>query len=175
MKLSDITEKTSLVKDFVNRLAKTTKQAIVSITIENTKRISGASARPISVTLENDQNVKVYIRVVGDAFDIFRIDINGKMQKLAGDYSNAYKPSFNASVDIIAHAIKQGQAAFDKRQAKKKMALPKSQNLRNTPKNKVQQRNALHDEIQSLDEEIAEKMITKTDLQAQLDRLMSAK
>ena len=83
MKLSDITEKTPLVKDFVNRLAKTTKQAIVNTTVEKTKRVSGASARAVNIAFENGQNVKAYIRVVGDAFDIFRIDINGKMQKLA--------------------------------------------------------------------------------------------
>lgn len=175
MKLSEITEKTPLVKDFANRLAKTTKQAIVSMTIEKTKRISGASARAVSIALENSQTVKVYLRVAGDAFDIFRIDINGKMQKLAGDYSNDYTPSFNASVDIIANTVKQGQAAFDKRQAKKKVALPKSRSPRTAPKNKAQQRNALHDEIAVLDEKIAERTVTKNELQAQLDRLLNAK
>ena len=174
MKLSEITEKTPLIKDFANRLAKTTKQAIVNTTIEKTKRVSGASARPVNMALENGQNVKVYIRVVADTFDIFRIDINGKMQKLAGDYSNDYAPSFNASVDVIANVIKQGQNAFDKRQAKKKATLPKSRNPRTAPKNKAQQRNALHDEIAVLDEKIAEKTVTKNELQTQFDRLKNA-
>ncbi|WP_199506831.1 MULTISPECIES: hypothetical protein [unclassified Psychrobacter] len=175
MKLSEITEKTTLVKDFANRLAKTTRQAIVNTTIEKTKRVSGASARAVSFALENSQTVKIYLRVAGEAFDIFRIDINGKMQKLAGDYSNDYAPSFNASVDIIANMVKQGQAAFDKRQAKKKVALPKSRSPRTAPKNKAQQRNALHDEIAVLDEKIAKRTATKNELQAQLDRLLTAK
>ena len=175
MKLSEITEKTPLVKDFVNRLAKTTKQAIINTTVEKTKRVSGVSARPVSMALENGQIVKIYLRLAADAFDVFRIDINGRMQKLAGDYSNDYKPSFNASVDIIANTVKQGQAAFDKRQAKKQVTLPKSQSPRSAPKNKAQQRNALLDDIRMLDEQIAEKTATKAELQAQLARLTASK
>ena len=53
MKLSDITEKTLLVKDFSKRLAKSTKQAIPIIDVEKVARVGGASVRPVNMVLEN--------------------------------------------------------------------------------------------------------------------------
>lgn len=172
MKLSDITDKTKLVKDFVAQLKKSTKQAIPIVDVEKVKRISGASARPVNMVLENGQSIKIYIRLAGDDdhLDIFRIDINGKSQPLSGDYDNSYAPSFNASVGALGRSITQNQAAFDKKRAKQKVATPSAKSGR-TPMNKSQQRNAAIAESKELDAVIAQREQTKSELEAQLATL----
>ncbi|WP_230657800.1 hypothetical protein [Psychrobacter sp. I-STPA10] len=176
MKLSDITKKTPLIKDFVNRLAKSTKQSIPIVEPERVKRISGASVKPVNLVLENGQQVKLYVRLMGDDahLDIFRIDINGKRQVLSGDYDNSYKPAFNASVDVIANTIVQGQSAFDKKQANIK---PKNTTAKKSsaPKNKAQQRNALLEQAKELDAQIELKQTEKAQLEEQLAQIKSQK
>ena len=46
MKLTDITEKTPLIKDFGARLAKSTKQKVVATVFNKVKRVAGVSAMP---------------------------------------------------------------------------------------------------------------------------------
>lgn len=171
MKLSDITEKTPLLKQFRDRLAKATKQAIPIVNILKISRVSGASARPVELVLENGQTVKIYVRTVGDEsdkLDIFRIDINGKQTPLSGDYDNSYAPSFNASVDALGQTIIRGQAAFDKQQAKIKIKnIPKTA----PPKNKVQQLNALKEQVQELDAVIASKTEQKNQMAEKLEQI----
>lgn len=171
VKLSDISEKTPLIKDFVARLKRSSKQAIPKVEVERVKRISGASARPVMIYLENGQTVKIYLRVTDDHFDIFRIDINDKSQPLSGDFDNSYKPSFNASVDMIANTIKNGQTAFTKKQATRRVKPPVVGGR--APQNKPQQRNALIAEARELDEVIVKKQGVVDELKTQLSALLN--
>jgi len=167
MKLSDVTEKTPLIKEFINRLAKATKQAIPIVNVLKVVRVSGASAKPIEAVLENGQKVKLYVRTEGsddDKLDIFRIDINGKQQPLSGDFDNSYKPSFNASVDALGHSIVRGQNAFNKKQAKVRVKPLRA----SAPKNKAQQRNELLQQVRELDKIITTKEAEKKQLEEKL-------
>lgn len=180
MKLSDITPKTKLVSDFTKRLAVSSKQAVPIVDVERVKRVSGASVRPVKMVLENGQTVVIYLRLVDakddnnkdvQRFDIFRIDINGKSQPLAGDFDNSYKPSFNASVDQIGATIRNGQAAFTKKLATKRVKPPTASGT--PPQNKSQQRNTLIADIAALDEVITTKTEQVTQLEEQLNRLLN--
>lgn len=176
MKLSEITKKTKLVADFSKRLAYSTKQKVVDTAIEKVKRISGASVRPVSMALENGQTVKIYLRLVddGEKYDIFRIDVNGKMIPLSGDFDNGYDDSFNASVDALATMIKTGQKKFDTKRAKMKVRKTPAKSgggSTNRPMNKAQQRNALFDEIKELDVIIQNKATEKAELTEQLAKI----
>lgn len=172
MKLSDITAKTKLVADFSKRLAHSAKQKIVATEIEKVKRVSGASVRPVNMIFENGQSVKIYLRLVdakdGAKYDIFRIDINGKLIPLSGDFDNSYKPSFDASVDMLAGMIKSGQKAFNAKQSKIKVRKP---HTGKAPMNKAQQRNALIVEAKDLDTVIDNKTKEKSELIEQLEKL----
>ena len=173
MKLTEITKTTPLVKKFAARLSRTTKQAVPIIDVQATKRISGASARPVKLVLENGQTLTMYIRVVDndDHFDIFRIDINDKIvPTTGGDYSLDYMPSFNASVDALASTITQGQAAFTKKVAKASQRI-KAPRTGSAPQNKAQQRNALIAETKELDVIITERTKQKSELELQLENL----
>lgn len=172
MKLSELKKTTPLIKDLIKQLAKATKQAIPIVDIEKSKRVAGASARPVRLVFENGQVMVVYIRMADEQPDLFRIDINGKNQPLAGDYDHSYKPAFNASVAQLGAIIKKGQAAFDKKQAKKKVRkAPATTGTRKAPKNKSQQRNALVVEAGELDVIIKSKTTEKTELTRQLESL----
>lgn len=171
MKLSDITPKTPLVKDFVARLTRSTKQAIPIVDVEKVKRVSGASVRPVNLVLENGQTVKIYLRLADDHFDIFRIDINDKAQPLSGDFDNSYKPSFNASVDALAATIRNSQTAFTKKLAKKRIKPPAATSK--PPQNKSQQLKAIIADIKALDSVIATETAKKEALASQLERLQN--
>ncbi|WP_352309085.1 hypothetical protein [Psychrobacter sp. W2-37-MNA-CIBAN-0211] len=170
MKLSELKKTTPLIKDLIKQLKKSTKQAIPIVDIEKTKRVAGASARPVRMVFENGQTMVVYIRIADENPDLFRIDINGKNQPLAGDYDHSYKPSFDASVAQLGAIIKNGQAAFAKKLAKKKVRKAPT-GTKTTPKNKSQQRNALMTEATELDVIIKNKSTEKKGLEGQLEKL----
>jgi len=178
MKLSNITAKTKLVADFSKRLSRSTKQKIVDTAVEKVKRLSGASVRPVSMALENGQTVKIYLRLVdnGEKYDIFRIDVNGKMIPLSGDFDNSYSDSFNASVDALATMINTGQKKFDAKRAKMKVRKTPAggKSRANRPMNKSQQRNALFDEIADLDAIIKTKAEEKAALTDQLAKIKAS-
>lgn len=173
MKLSSVTNKTKLVTSFVKRLAKTTKQKAVITEIEKIKRLSGASVLPVRIVLENGQEVKVYLRGGDDEkLDVFRIDINGKMTPLAGaDFDEGYKPSFDASVDMVANQVTAGQKSFQAKMAKIKVRKPRGAG--SAPMNKTQQRTVLLQEAEELDALIATRATHKEELEAQLAILTS--
>lgn len=173
MKLSEITKKTKLVADFSKRLSYSVKEKIVATEVEKVKRISGASVRPVNMALENGQTVKIYLRLVDDGakYDIFRIDVNGKMIPLSGDFDNSYDDSFNASVDALATMIKTGQKKFDTKRAKMKVRKTPASGSNRAPMNKAQQRNASLDQIKELDVIIKNKTTEKAELTEQLAKI----
>lgn len=168
MKLSEITETTPLVKDFTQRLAKSVKQAIVSVVIGKVKRTGGVSALPIDINLENGQVATPYLRLENDKPDIFRIDINGKQLPTTGDFSNEYKPSFNKSVDEVAQFIVRGQSSFDTNRTKLKPARVSSQSESQTQKKQLDELTA---QASELDQQIATKQGEKQVLQDKLTAL----
>ena len=173
MKLSAITAKTPLVKDFVARLAKSAKQAIPIVEIEKTKRLAGATVRPVLMVLENGQEARIYLRLAGegDKLDIYRIDLNTKQIPISGDFDNSYKPSFNLSVDAIAAMITSGQKAFTAKMAKTKTkAAPKTGSA---PKNIAQQHKEALEQSADLDKVIAAKTKEKEQLTEQLDKIIN--
>ncbi len=168
--LSDIDNKLPLIEKFVARLKKGIKQDIPIVEVEKTKRThQGVSAKPVHLGLEKGQTVKLFIRVVDEHADLFAININGKNQPLVGDFSIDYMPAFNKSVDMVANVIRKGQAQFEKKQA----STPKKATTSNRtpPKNKVQQLQALREQVQNLDEVIAEKQQIKSKLETELAEL----
>ena len=185
IKLSDITEKTPLVKDFIQRLAKTTKQAVVTTIVGKVKRTGGVSALPIVINLENGQVVTIYTRIITDINqdikvvrpqpprytpDIFRVDVNGKQMPTTGDFSNDYKPSFNKSVDEVAQFIAQGQKAFDTKRTALKPARIGGQSETMTQKKQLDELTA---KAVELDQQIEIKQGEKQVLQDKLTTLKS--
>ncbi len=169
---SDIDEKNPLVKKFVECLAKMTKQAIPIVEVEKVKRIQGVTTRPIHIGLEKGQTVKLFLRVVDNHADVLSIKINGKNQLLTGDFSLDYMPAFKWSVYTIAGVINKGQAQFEKKRDKQASKAPKTTTSnRNPPKNKVQQLQALREQVQNLDEVIAGKQQVKSQLETELAEL----
>ncbi|WP_395143201.1 hypothetical protein ACF3NV_05840 [Moraxella atlantae] len=202
MKLTDITEKTPLIKDFGARLAKSTKQKVVATVFNKVKRVAGVSAMPVDFNLENGQVVTAYVRVYANTdialtkqtkisstaplntqenksnlkdskrdFDIYRIDINGKQLPITGDFDNTYKPSFNKSVDEVAAAVSQGQAAFDKKQATIKVKQVNT--TRNASLSIAKKIEVLQTQAVELDQQIVQKEQEKQTLQTQLETLKS--
>lgn len=166
MKLADLTEKTPLVKDFSQYLAKSVGEAIVAIVVNKAKRISGVSATPVDFNLENGQVVTAYIRVVDEKYDMYRVDVNGKQLPTTGDLDNEYKPSFKKSVDEIANFVKRGQAGFDKKQASTKVRVASSN--RNASVSMAKQIQELKVQSQELDNQLTNAEQTEKTLVEQL-------
>lgn len=165
MKLSDTTEKTPLIKDFKQRLAKTLGESVVAVIIGKVKRTGGISALPVDFNLENGQQVTTYLRVIDEKPDMYRIDINGKQIPTTGDFSNEYKPSFNKSVDEIAMFVKTGQTAFNAKVAKQKVKSPIAKNPNLSITKKIEQFNQQADK---LDHQIELKTAEKQGLENRL-------
>lgn len=168
MKLSDITENTSLIKDFKQRLAKSLGESVVATIIGKVKRTSGISAVPVDFNLENGQQVTTYLRVIDDKPDMYRIDINGKQMPTTGDFSNEYKPSFNKSVDEVAKFVKTGQTAFDAKIAKQKVKSPIAKNPNLSITKKIEQ---FSQQAGELDHQIELKTAEKQGLENRLAEL----
>lgn len=162
MKLSDINEKTEIIKDFSKQLSKTTKQRIATTVFGKIKRTSGISVLPVDITLENLQIVTLNIRIIDDKPDIFRVDINGKAFVSTGDFSNEYKPSFNKAVLL-------GQDKFNKSMARQK--APRKTTNKSTRISQKQQLADLAELEQQLDQQIEQKQAEKQALIEQLQAI----
>ncbi|MDO4440570.1 MAG: hypothetical protein Q4B81_00120 [Moraxella sp.] len=167
MKLSELTEKSTPIKEFVQRLAKSTKQRAISVVAHKAKRISGVSARPFDIHLENGQVVVVYVRTVNEKADIFRIDLNGKQMPTTGDFGTEYMPAFYQSVDEVAAFVVRGQQAFDKKRAKVKVKRPSAK-----PSQSMSARlEALATQSVELDAQITAKQSKVDELYAQIEQI----
>lgn len=171
MKLSEITEKTDVVKMFVKRLASKTKQTIISTSIGKVERITGVSARSVVLSLSGGQTVKFSIRIINDQPDIFRVLIGARSIPLVGGFDVSHSPSFNVAVDAIAADLTRSQPAFEKRQQKAKVAVPKSAMAGTRAKSKPQQIKALSSDVEGLVKIVQEKTSVRDDLAAQLVKL----
>lgn len=169
MKLSDINEKTEIIKDFGKQLSKTAKQRIATTVFGKIKRTSGISVMPVDITLENRQIVTLNMRIIDDKPDIFRVDINGKAFVSTGDFSNEYKPSFNKSVAEVGRAIIMGQNKFNESLSKQK--IKKKGNNKSTRISQKQKLANLYDELEKLDQQIEIKQVEKQALIEQLQAI----
>lgn len=168
MKLSDINEKTEIIKDFSKQLSKTTKQRIATTVFGKIKRTSGISVLPVDITLENLQIVTLNIRIIDDKPDIFRVDINGKAFVSTGDFSNEYKPAFNKSVAEVGKAVLLGQDKFNKSLAQK---APRKTTNKSTRISQKQQLADLAELEKQLDQQIEQKQAEKQALIEQLQAI----
>lgn len=169
MKLSDINEKTEIIKDFSKQLSKTTKQRIASTVFGKIKRTSGISVMPVDFTLENLQVVTLNMRIIDDKPDIFRVDINGKAFVSTGDFSNEYKPSFNKSVAEVGKAVLLGQDKFNKSLSRQK--APRKTTNKSTRISQKQTLANLDELAQQLDQQIEQKQAEKQVLIEQLQAI----
>lgn len=171
MKLSDITEKTDVVKLFAKRLAAKTKQTIISTSISKTERVAGTSARSVSMSLSGGQTVKVSIRIIDDLPDIFRVLIESKNIPLTGGFDPSYVPAFNVAVDAIANEVTRAQPAFEKKRQKVPSTIPKSAMAKARAQSKPQQIKSLTSDVDERAKILKEKTTTRDDLAAQLAKL----
>lgn len=167
MKLSELTEKSTPIKEFVQRLAKATKQQAVSVVVQKARRIGGVSARVVDIYLENGQVVSPVLRIIDDKVDIFKIDVNGKQVPLVGDFATDYMPAFYKSVDELAAFVVRGQDAFDKKRAKVKVKRPAAKNTQSL----TSQLEALSKQAGELDAQIQAKEDKVKELTAQLEQI----
>jgi hypothetical protein len=151
-------------------LAAATGQPVALINVLKAKRPSGVSVRPVEFVLGGSQTVTFLIRQGGD---VYRVQINGKDFPLTGDVTLSnekyQKQSFDLALKQIGDAIRTGQKAFDKKQERQKVVIPKDPN-KATPKNTTQQLK----QAQQLEAELLETIATKTqqrdDLKARVEQ-----
>lgn len=167
MKPSEITEKTTPIKEFIKQLAKATKQQVVGVVANKVKRIGGESARTIDITLENGQVVSPVVRVINGKADIFRINVNGKQMPLVGDFSADYMPAFYKSVNEVAEFVRQGQKAFSDNLTKVKVKRPATK----TTQSLRSQLEVLKKQADELDAQIQAKEDKVKELTAQLEQI----
>lgn len=167
MKLSQLTEKSEPIKQFIARLAKTTKQRVINVDAHKVRRVAGASARQFDAHLENGQVVGVYLRMESDKADIFRIDLNGRALPISGDFATEYMPAFYQSVDEVASIVVRGQDAFNKKRAQVKVKRPNAK----TGQSMSAKLEALHTQSQELEAQIIAKQSKVDELTAQIEQI----
>lgn len=118
------------------------------------KRTSGITYREASLTVASGQLVVLRVNATGD---IFQVLINNSVVPLKNQTDS------DKAVQEIAGLLEKGQAAFQKAQARKAIALPKGMS---TPAPK--QIAVYAERVAQLDSQIAERQATVADLQQQL-------
>lgn len=161
--LQTLTEKDALVTKLKAALESASGQSVPYITIEAIKRIAGVSARGITLGLENGQSVTFLIRNTGD---IFRVQLNGKDLPLATDFDHEYGELFKQGMAEIGQAVRKNQKAFDDKQAKGKITIPKAE-----PNNKVK---TINQRLKEAEAHQAALNDTKTQALAETERLTTA-
>lgn len=122
--------------------------------IDKAKRTNGVTYREAVLTLASGQTVTLRVTATGD---IFQVLLNSSVVPI-----KAHDDSAKAVGEIAALAEK-NQAAFQKAQARKAIALPPGMT---TPKPKIEA--VLTERVAQLDTQLAERRATVADLQAQL-------
>lgn len=130
------------------------QSVVVSEFNQKPKRSSDTTYRQAYLTLASGQQVTLRVNGTGD---IYQVLINGSVAALK------QQADTSKAVVEIAALVEKSQAAFQKAQARKLVALPKGMS---TPKPKIAQ--ALAAQVTQLDTQIAERKSTVADLQAQL-------
>lgn len=134
LKLSELNEKSSPVKEFVQQLKKATKQKVISVVPHKIKRVSGVSAKKFDVVLDDSQKVGIVIRIVNNTADVFRVLINDKQVPQITDFDMSYMPLFIDNVNHVAKLVVAGRVAFAKKLAAVKVKLPHDKRTNNKTK-----------------------------------------
>lgn len=139
----------------VSQLMGRAGQAVVTAEFsDKPKRTSGVTYREAYLTLASGQQVTLRVNATGD---IYQVLLNNQMQPLK-EHTDTAK-----AVGEIAALAEKNQAAFQKAQARKAVALPKGMS---TPKPKMVER--LKQQVAELDTQLTERRATLADLQAKL-------
>lgn len=167
--LQAITEKDPLIAKLKAALEKGSGQSVPYITIEPIKRMAGVSARSIIFGLENGQQVTFLIRNTGD---IFRVLLNGRDLPMATDFDHASTDEIEdgnllgKGMAEIGQAVRKNQKAFDDKQTKGKITIPKAE-----PNNKVK---TINQRLKEAEAHQAALNDTKTQALAETERLTTA-
>ena len=171
-----LTEKTPEVVKLKAALTKAVGQDVAIVNIEKGSRKTGVSVRPVTFVLGDSQSVSFLVRQGGD---IYRVQINGKDFPLTGDVTldqgQYQKQSFDLAIKQIAEAIRNGAAAFYKKQQaiKVKPEQKKDENGRVAPQNTTQMLKKIVADEAELDAVIAQKTEQRDILKNQLDQKLA--
>lgn len=178
LNIEGLTDKTPEVVKLRTALEKATGQQVAIVNVEKSSRKSGVSVRPVAFVLGDESQIVTFL--VRQGGDIYRVQINGKDFPLTGDItlsSETYqKKSFNLAISQIADAVRNGAAAFRKKQQAIKIppATKKDKNGRVTPKNTTQMLKQIVAEEAELDAVINTKTDQRDNLKIQLDQKIAA-
>jgi len=126
---------------------------------EKPKRASGVTYREATLSLASGQMVTLRVTATGDVYQVL---LNGSVKPIQN-----HDDMLKAVAEIAGMATK-NQAAFQKSEARKQIALPPG--MTTTATNRVA---ALTDGVDQLDTLIAERKVTVADLQQQLGGVMT--
>lgn len=139
----------------VGQLMTRAGQSVVSSEFsDKPRRTAGVTYREANLTLASGQQVTLRVNGTGD---IYQVLLNNQVKPLK-EHTDTQK-----AVAEIATLAEKGQAAFQKAQARRSVALPKGMS---TPRPKIA--DALRQQLADLDTQIAEKQATVQDLKAKL-------
>lgn len=194
--INSLTEKTPEVVKLKAALTKAVGQDVAIVNIEKGSRKTGVSVRPVTFVLGDSQSVSFLVRQGGD---IYRVQINGKDFPFNGDLSlraatdkadpKSPKTSavrnggagfvesktFQQTIQQIADAVRNGAAAFYKKQQaiKVKPEQKKDENGRVAPQNTTQMLKKIVADEAELDAVIAQKTEQRDILKNQLDQKLA--
>lgn len=172
------------IKAVAKALGKATGQTVAMINIgDKVKRETEISTRTVEFVLSGNQKVTFLVRQGGD---VFRTKINGKDFPVEGYLSlkpEAKSPAkssaikqggagmveskgFDHAIGMIGSAIRNGQAAFDKKLMAEKVIVPKS-TTSNSPTKQLQN---IQSQLSELDQQIAEKTAKRDEMKAMVEQ-----
>lgn len=164
LNLVNLTHDHSYIQKIKKALEQTTGQEVAHIDIRKVKRVAGTSVAPVQIVFADSQELILFVRA---GADVFKAQLNGKDIVLSGDFSDDYKPTFDAAVTGVAKLIRGAQPKVQAENAKQKVKLPP----RRSP-SVTQQIKVLSEEEKQLDQTIADKTLQRDQL---IDRLEQAK
>lgn len=170
--LASLNERHPIIKEIKKHLVKSTGQDITSInTSEKLKKVAGETTKNITFHLAGGQTVGFLFRKNGD---IVKVKINKKEQPIAGYLIFDEKSIFQTAITELGEKINNKQRAFELAKARsdrKKageieatVSHKDGKDAIKTTLSKAKQIEQLHQDIEQIDEQIAQK-------QSQLDLL----
>jgi hypothetical protein len=192
--LVNVSENSPLVKQFIERISKSTGQIVTAFIAQKMKKVASEATKDLDFVLENGQTITLVVRTDGD---VVRVKLNGKdlplkselfhfsadsfelvkapqngRYSLAANESDRNSPAsvFAKAVEEIATRVRQNQAAFDKRQSQEKVVIPKKSGGSNASSTSVSVRTKeVRSNLDNLDKEIIEKTALRDDLKSKLE------
>lgn len=162
LNLVSLTKEHPYIQKIKKALEQATGQTIVHIDVRKVKRVAGASVVPLQLDFEGDQELILFVRA---SADVFKAKLNDKDIVLSGDFSDAYKPTFDAAVTGVAKLVRQSQPKTQAENAKQKVKLPPRRSA--SISQQIMDKSA---EEQALEKTIADKTAQRDELLARLEQ-----